>query len=91
MTSNLKILVAAVLLAGLSACGGDDNTSSAPAPTPPPTGTTPPPSTPAPTTVAGQISAAFGSIFAANANTEPKDPAPGDLGSVNRMAEPINF
>ena len=94
MTRNMRrILLGSAMIVGLSACGGDDNTSSPPA-TPPPTGTTPPPASPTPTpptSVAGQISAAFGTIFAANRNSEPTDPAPGALGPVNKTAEPINF
>jgi hypothetical protein len=94
LTRNLRdILVASVLVAGLSACGGNGNKNNPPPP--PPATSQPPPTPPAPPTpptggVAGQISAAFGTIFAANRNSEPRDPAPTDL-TVNRTAEPINF
>lgn len=94
MTRNLRnILVASVSVMGLAACGGGGNNGQQP-PAPPPSVMTPPPPPPPPpagtASVATRISPAFGAIFAADRNSEPKDPSPGDL-TVNRTAEPIDF
>lgn len=91
MTRNLRnIFFASVSVIGLAACGGGGNDGQQP-PAPPPSAMTPPPPPPAGTTsVASQISSAFGTTFAADRNSEPRNPSPGDL-TVNRTADPINF
>lgn len=105
MTRKLgKLIVTAVLVAGLTACGGGGGNNDTSTPTPPPVGVTPPPTTtppppgpgtpppPAtPSTIAARFGAAFAAIFGANRNSEPKDPAATDLAGVNRTAEAIDI
>ena len=89
--STKLILLSSCMVIALSACGSGNN--SPPPPAPPPIGGTPPPPPPPPppTSVAGQLGAGFASIFGAAANSQPKDPAPGDIVPVNKTAQPINF
>ena len=86
-----KLVLAAVLVAGLSACGSGGNGGGT-NPSPPVGGTPPPVTTPpAPPTLAEQFGSVFATIFNADPNSEPRDPADGDIVAVNLTAEPIDF
>ena len=87
-----KLVLAAALVAGLSACGGSGNNGGG-SPQPPPGSVTPPPvsNPPATPTLAERFGAGFAAIFNADANAEPRDPKPEDIIAVNLTAEPIDF
>ena len=87
-----KLVLATVLVAGLSACGSGNNRGGG-GTTPPPSGTNPPPvaTPPASPTLAERFGAGFAAIFNADANSEPRDPTDADIVAVNLTAEPIDF
>jgi hypothetical protein len=80
-TTALALLIGA----GVAACdGGDDGGGEVIVAPPPPA---PPPT--APTRLEDQFGANFGTAFRAAANTDPRDPQPGDLVGVSFTTDPI--
>lgn len=84
----LKFAMTAVVVVSLAACGKSNKRdevvvappASAPAP-PPPVGAT----------ALESISAAFAAFFRASSDTEPRDPAEGDLPPVSFTTEPVDI
>ena len=87
-----KLVLAAVLVTGLSACGGGGNNGGG-SNNPPPTGGTPPPTSAPlpPQTIQERFGSIFASIFNADRNSEPRDPTERDIVAVNLTADPIDF
>lgn len=81
-TTGLVLLLGA----GLAACGGggDDGEITV---SPPPPPTAPPPTQP--TRLEDMFGANFGIAFRAVANSDPRDPQPGDLNPVSFTTDPI--
>lgn len=79
----LRSAAVAALAAGLSACGGGGNDDSVTVTPPPP----PPPAAP----LEDQFGAQFGAIFRTPANSDPTDPAPGDLIPISFTTDPVNI
>ena len=69
-------------VAGLGACGGggDDDVAVV----------TPPPTPPA-ARFEDQFGANFGIAFRASANSDPRDPAPGDIIPISFTTDPVNI
>lgn len=77
--------IALGLVAGLAACdggGGGGEVIVTPAPPPP----APPPTAPR---LEDMFGANFGTAFRAIANSDPRDPLPGDLNAVSFTTDPI--
>lgn len=80
-----KMATVGLMAAGLAACGDDNNNIAAPPPAPPPVVITPPPPP-----LEDGFSAAFGTAFRANMNTDPlRDPVPADLPPLSLTTEPV--
>jgi hypothetical protein len=80
----LHSAAAAALTASLAACGGGGGSDGG-------TTVTPPPAPPTPVRLEDQFGAQFGAMFRAAANTDPRDPAPGDLIPISFTTDPVNI
>ena len=79
----LRSAAAAALTASLAACGGGGGSDG---------GTTvTPPAPPTAVKLEDQFGAQFGATFRMAANTDPRDPAPGDLIPISFTTDPVNI
>jgi hypothetical protein len=83
MTQSLgKIVLVSLMVVGLAACKKDRKVQPQPPEPPPPA---------QPQALEDKFGANFGTTFRANKDSEPRDPADGDIIPVNSTAEPIDF
>lgn len=73
-----RIVAAAMLVGGLAACGNNNT----------PTPITQPPPVPA-AKLEDQFGAGFGVAYRADANTDAKDPVPGDIVPLSLTTDPV--
>ena len=79
----LHSAAAAALLASLAACGGGGGSDG--------DTTVTPPAPPTPVRLEDQFGAQFGATFRTAPNSDPRDPAPGDLIPISFTTDPVNL
>lgn len=78
----LRVTAMVAVAAGLAACGGGGGKSTKKVTTPPPAAAPP---------LEDQFGVNFGTAFRVAANTDPRDPAPGDLIPICFTCDPVNI